>query len=274
MNYLPVEKQVAILRCLFNSNSIRGTAELVDVSPVTVLKLIRDAGHAAYTYQDQTLRNLSCARVQVDEIWSFVYAKAKNVGRARHAPPEAGDVWTWVALDADSKLVITWLVGDRSTNSAVKFLRDLRPRLSQRIQLTTDGYSGYLEAVDAIFGRDNVDYATLVKEHEKQQQTGEHSQRICGQPDPSHISTSYVERQNLTLRTSLRRYTRRTNAFSKKIEYHIQSVSLHYLYYNFCRKHQGLGKQTPAMVAGVADHRWELEEVCALVHRDRSERKL
>lgn len=269
MNYLPVEKQVSILRCLFNGMSIRATAGLADVSPVTVLKLIRDAGHAAYTYQDQALRNLPCQRIQVDEIWSFVYAKAKNVGQAHNAPPSAGDVWTWVALDADSKLVITWLVGDRSTASAVKFLRDLRPRLTQRIQLTTDGYSGYLEAVDAIFGRENVDYATLVKEYERRQQTGEDSQRVYGSPDPAHISTSYVERQNLTLRMSLRRYTRRTNAFSKKIEYHIQSVSLHYLYYNFCRKHLGLGKKTPAMVAGVADHVWELEELCALVQQDR-----
>jgi len=261
MNKLPTEKRIQILHLLCEGNSLRATARLSDTAFNTVAKLFVDAGKACADYQDRALRNLSCRRLQLDEIWSFVYAKQKNVPGAKSAPADAGDVWTWVAIDAQTKLVPSWRVGDRSSETAMAFVDDLAARLASRVQITTDGHRPYLEAIEGAFGGD-IDYAMLVKvygaspEGEKRYSPAEcigtMRQRIEGNPDPRHVSTSFVERQNLTMRMSIRRFTRLTNAFSKKIENHALSVALHYMYYNFCRIHKTL-RVTPAMAAGVTD---------------------
>ena len=277
MNKLPLNTRKLILRCLVEGQGVRATARTADVSKNTVVKLLIDAGKACAAYQDRALRNLSCRRIQVDEIWSFIYAKEKNVPRARSAPPEAGDVWTWTAICADTKLVPSWRVGDRSGATAIEFMDDLRGRLANRVQLTSDGHKAYLEAVEGAFGGD-VDYAQLVKlygeptgqkGHERKYSpsecTGTLKRRVEGNPDPAHVSTSYAERNNLTMRMSMRRFTRLTNAFSKKVENHEHSVALHFMYYNFCRQHKSLNGISPAMAAGVADRLWDIEDIIQLV---------
>lgn len=272
MNKLPIQKRAQILGLLVEGTSLRATSRLADVSINTVTKLLVDVGSACADYQDKTLRNLTCKRVQVDEIWSFVYAKEKNVPAAAAAPETAGDVWTWTALDADTKLIAAWMVGDRSYMTARVFIDDLADRLANRIQLTSDGHRAYLQAVEESFGG-AIDYAQLVKiygaspEGEKRyspaQCIGAEMKGVSGNPDPKHISTSYVERQNLTMRMSMRRFTRLTNAFSKKIENHAHAIALHFMHYNFGRIHKTL-RVTPAMAAGMSDHVWSLEEIAAL----------
>ena len=276
MNTLPAHTKVLILKCLTEGMSLRAVARVADVSRNTVSKLMVDAGKVCAEYQDAALRDLPCQRIQVDEAWSFVYAKAKNVSRAKSAPAEAGDVWTWVAIDADTKLVPTWRVGDRSSATAIDLMDDLRGRLANRVQLTTDGHRAYLEAVEGAFGGD-VDYAMLIKlygpaygngasdtRYSPAECIGIRKDRIEGNPDPKHVSTSFIERQNLTMRMSMRRFTRLTNGFSKKLENHAHAIALHYMVYNFCRIHQTL-RVTPAMEAGVTDRLWEISDIVALV---------
>ena len=269
MNKLPCHKRELIIRCLVEGMSIRSTARTVDVSKNTIIKLLKDAGTACSTFQDITLRNLSCRRVEVDEIWSFVYAKKKNVSTAKNPPKSAGDAWTWTAIDPDTKLAVSWLVGDRTGVTAADFMDDLRERITGRVQLTSDGHNPYLEAVEGAFAGD-VDYAMLVKiygttpEDRRKRYIGADRQRISGKPKPEWISTSGVERQNLTMRMCMRRFTRKTNAFSKKVENHAAAISLHFMYYNFCRLHQSL-RITPAMAAGVTTRVWEISDIVKLI---------
>ncbi|MCZ0942670.1 MAG: IS1 family transposase [Gammaproteobacteria bacterium] len=274
MNTLPRHRKTLILKCLVDGMSIRATARIADVSRNTVAQLLVDAGKVCAAYQDGALREVRASRVQVDEIWSFVYAKEKNVPRAVNAPQSAGDVWTWVALCADSRLVPSWWVGDRSGATAIEFMDDLRGRLANRVQLTSDGHRAYLEAVEGAFGG-NVDYAQLVKiyGHPDGEEARRYSPAVCigarkeaitGNPRMEDVSTSYVERQNLTMRMSMRRFTRLTNAFSKKLENHVHALALHFMHYNFCRVHASL-KGTPAMAAGVADRMWEIGDIVAMV---------
>ncbi len=276
MNKLDTKTRTLIVCCLVEGMSIRSTARTAGVSKNTVMKLMVDAGKACAAYQDQALRDLPCRRIQVDEAWSFIYAKDKNVARARAAPTEAGDVWVWTAIDAETKLVPSWRVGDRSGATAIDFVDDLRGRLAIRVQLTSDGHKAHLEAVEGAFGGD-VDYAMLMKLYDGE--TGVSSEkryspaecagirkwRIEGSPDPAHVSTSYAERNNLTMRMSMRRFTRLTNAFSKKIENHVHSVALHFMFYNFCRRHKSLDGISPAMAAGVTDRLWDIEDIVRLV---------
>jgi len=274
MNKLDIKKRAQILACLVEGNSIRATVRMTGAAKNTVVKLLADVGTACGAYQDRTLRNLPCKRVQCDEIWSFVYAKAKNVPTAKAAPEGAGDAWTWTALCADTKLIAAWMVGPRDGGIAYDFMQDLASRLANRVQLTTDGHKAYLEAVEAAFGS-NIDYAMLVKLYGEAQNKGperKYSPNVClgtrvstvtGDPEAAAVSTSYVERQNLTMRMSMRRFTRLTNGFSKKLENLGHAVALHFMYYNFGRIHQSL-RITPAMAAGVSDHVWSLEEIAAL----------
>ena len=275
MNKLDRKTRAQILHLLCEGQSIRAVTRLTGCSKNTVAKLLVEAGHACAAYQDKALRNLSCKRVQMDEIWSFVYAKASNVEKAKAAPERAGDVWTWTAICADTKLLVSWLLADRSTNAAVEFVSDLRGRLANRVQLTSDGHSPYLQAVDEAFGED-VDYAMLVKHYGTPPQSEtRYSPAICtgaekrpkiGNPDAKHISTSYVERSNLTMRMHMRRFTRLTNAFSKKVENHAAAIALHTMYYNFIRIHQTL-KVTPAMAAGVTDKLWEMDDLVGMLEQ-------
>lgn len=272
MNKLTTQKRAQILGMLCEGMSLRATSRLADVSINTVTKLLVDVGTACAAYQDDALRNLNCKRVQVDEIWSFTYAKAKNVKTAVAAPEGAGDTWTWTAIDADSKLIVSWLVGGRDSGYAHEFMQDVASRLANRVQLTSDGHKPYLEAVEGAFGAD-VDFATLIKIYgnapEGQRRyspaicTGARKDAVTGNPDPKHVNTSFVERQNLTMRMHMRRFTRLTNGFSKKVENHAHAVALHFMFYNFCRIHKTL-RVTPAMQAGVADHVWTLEDVAQL----------
>lgn len=272
MNRLDIKKRAQILGLLVEGNSLRASSRLADVSINTVTKLLVDVGRACAAYQDRTLRNLPCKRVQVDEIWSFVYAKEKNVPEEMKGEFGKGDVWTWTAIDADTKLVPSWLVSDRSKEAAVEFLDDLRARMAGRIQLTSDGHHAYPDAVQITFGSD-VDYAALIKQYgQTKEGQRRYSPPVCigakkevleGRPDHRHISTSYVERQNLTMRMSMRRFTRLTNGFSKKVENHSHAIALHFLHYNFARIHKAL-RVTPAMAAGVSDHVWSLEEIAEL----------
>lgn len=273
MNKLSTEKRVQILKCLVEGNSLRATARMCDVAFNTVLKFIPTIGEACAEYQDKSLRNIKCRRIQCDEIWTFCYAKEKNVPKDKKGTFGYGDIWTWVAIDADTKLVPTFMVGNRSYESAKIFIKDLAERLATRVQLTTDGHKPYLQAVEDAFGGD-IDYAMLVKLYESSQEetryspakcTGTDMKKISGNPDDKHISTSYVERQNLTMRMCMRRFTRLTNGFSKKVENHVYQLSLHYMYYNFCRIHKTL-RVTPAMEAGIADHVWSLEEIIKLTN--------
>ncbi len=278
MNKLTREKRVQIIKALVEGNSLRATARICDVAFNTVLKLLPEIGKACAEFQDMVFRNLPCKKIQCDEIWSFCYAKEKNLPEEMRGKFGFGSVWTWVALDPETKLVPSWLVGDRSADTACTFMNDLASRLAHRVQLTTDGYKPYLIAVDDAFGGTPIDYAMLVKIYnephgegsEKRYSSGECcgalKQDIKGDPDPKHISTSHIERQNLTMRMSMRRFTRLTNAFSKKIENHSCAIALHYMHYNFCRIHKSL-RVTPAMEAGVTDHVWSIEEVAGLLEQ-------
>ena len=277
MNRLPKAKRAQVIAMLCEGMAMRAVARVADVSRNTVDKLLQDAGSAALDCQDQVMVKLPCRRVQCDEIWSFVYAKQKHVAAAKAAPEWAGDVWTWVAICADTKLVPCWHVGGRDGGHAFDFMADLRPRLANRVQLTTDGHRADLEAVEGNFGA-AVDYAMLIKlyghppgrEDERRYSPpeciGTDVRRVSGYPDPDHISTSYVERQNLTMRMHMRRFTRLTNAFSKKLENHMHAISLHYLFYNFCRIHKTL-KVTPAMAAGVTDTVHDVDWIVELVEK-------
>ena len=274
MNKLTTEKRCAVIRALVEGCSIRSTVRMTGVSKNTIAKLLVDLGEACHAFQDLYLRNLTCKRLQLDEIWSFVGCKQKNVAEDRKGQFGRGDVWTWTALDADTKLVPSWMVGTRDGDAAKEFCDDLASRLAHRVQITSDGHKSYLEAIEGAFGM-NVDYAMLVKQYgpamvrdesrySPAKFTGSVKNGITGDPEPEHISTSYVERQNLTMRMSMRRFTRLTNAFSKKVENHAAAVSLHFMYYNFGRIHQTL-RCTPAMKAGVTDHVWKIEEIVSLL---------
>jgi IS1 family transposase len=275
MNKLDRKTRAQILHLLCEGQSIRAITRLTGCSKNTVAKLLVEAGHACATYQDKTLRNLPCKRVQMDEIWSFVYAKNDNVKKATAAPATAGDVWTWTAICADTKLVVSWLLGARDTEAALSFVGDLRDRLASRVQLTSDGHKPYLTAVDAVFG-DDVDYAVLLKIYGANPQAeiryspakciGAEKKPKIGDPDQKHISTSYVERSNLTMRMHMRRFTRLTNAFSKKVENHAAAIALHTMYYNFVRIHQTL-RVTPAMAAGVTDKLWEVTDIVEMLEQ-------
>ncbi len=254
---------------------MRSISRVADVSINTVSKLLVEAGTACLAIHDETVRNVKASRVQCDEIWSFCYAKDKNVKLAKDAPEGAGDVWTWTALDADTKLIVSYFVGDRSSQSAIILMDDLRDRLANRVQLTTDGHRAYFEAVEGAFGAD-VDFAQLVKiygepkgtANERRYSPGEccgtRKVRVEGNPDIDHVSTSYVERQNLTMRMSMRRFTRLTNAFSKKLDNHLHALALYFAFYNFCRIHKTL-KVSPAMAAGITDRLWSLEDIVAKI---------
>ncbi len=273
MNKLSTAKRVAVVAALVEGNSIRATARMTDVSKPTILKLLADLGAVCTKYQDEALRGLNSRRIQIDEIWQFCYAKDKNVPADKIGTFGYGDVWTFVAIDADSKLIPTWRVGSRDLATAYAVTHDLAARLKNRVQITTDGLKVYLESIESAFNED-VDYATLQKIYgsdplaEKRYSPAKilssTTEIITGTPNPKHISTSYIERQNLTMRMSMRRFTRLTNAFSKKIENHAAAVALYTMHYNFARVHQTL-RVTPAMQAGVADHIWSLAEIVALL---------
>lgn len=274
MNRMPIAQRAQILGFLVEGMSLRAASRLADCSINTVTKLLVDVGMACAEFQDNALRNLTCRRIQCDEIWSFVGAKQKNVPDERRGEFGVGDVWTWTAIDADTKLIASWMVGSRDGDAARAFMGDLAPRLANRVQLTTDGHRVYLDAVEEAFAWD-IDYAMLVKHYGEGPQgpdrkyspaeyVSAEKRRITGRPDKAHVSTSFVERQNLTMRMSCRRFTRLTNAFSKKVENHAHAVALHFMYYNFGRIHKTL-RVTPAMEAGVSKHVWSLEEIAALV---------
>jgi IS1 family transposase len=274
MNKLPSAKRVQILAMLCEGSSMRSISRVADVSINTVSKLLADAGNACAAFYDEKLCGVTTKRVQVDEIWSFTYAKQKNIATAKAAPAEAGDTWTWTAIDADSKLIVSWLVGGRDGEYAIAFTDDLRQRLANRVQLTSDGLKVCLEAVEGAFGVD-VDYAQIVKLYGTAPEAvkGRYSPAECigatktlvqGNPDIKHVSTSYVERHNLTMRMHMRRFTRLTNAFSKKFESHVHMVALYTVWYNFVRQHKML-RVSPAMAAGVADRLWSMEDIAALV---------
>jgi IS1 family transposase len=273
MNKLTHDKRVQILNMLVEGNSMRATARIADVAFNTVAKLFIETAEVCAEYQDKAFRNLTCKRLQLDEIWSFVYAKAKNVPDGKQG--QAGDVWTWVAIDADTKLVPSWRIGSRDGATACEFVADLAARLANRVQITSDGHRPYLEAVEKAFGSE-VDFAQLIKiygeavEGQKRYSPAEcigaKKSKVVGNPDLCCVSTSFVERQNLTMRMSIRRFTRLTNAFSKKIENHAHSVALHYMHYNFVRLHKTL-RVSPAMAAGVTDHLWTIGDIVHLVEQ-------
>jgi IS1 family transposase len=273
MNKLPLAKRTQILAMLCEGSSMRSISRIADVSINTVAKLLVEAGEACLALHDETVRNVKASRIQCDEIWSFCYAKQKNVATAKDAPEGAGDVWTWTAIDADTKLMVSYFVGDRGAESAMILMDDLRTRLANRVQLTTDGHRAYLEAVEGAFGAE-VDYAQLVKLYGPTiSAPGRYSPAECigakkvrreGNPDIGHVSTSHVERMNLSIRMQNRRFTRLTNAFSKKLDNHIHALALYFAFYNFCRIHKSL-RVTPAMAAGITDRLWSLEDVCAKI---------
>jgi IS1 family transposase len=273
MNRLSPVKRVQIIHSLVEGMSLRSASRVADVSINTVTKLLIDAGRVCSDYQDEVFVNLSLKRLQLDEIWAFCYAKQRSLPFAKKPQADAGDIWTWVAIDAETKLIPSWLVGDRTGETATRFVCDLSKRLGSRVQITSDGHRAYLEAVEAGFGAD-VDYAQLVKLYgEVPHPAGRYSpaqiqgaKTLCctGNPDPAHILTSYVERQNLTMRMGMRRFTRLTNAFSKKAENHGLMISLHFMHYNFCRIHKTL-RISPAMAANVSDRLWSIEDIVTLV---------
>ncbi|MGB6944014.1 MAG: IS1 family transposase [Bryobacteraceae bacterium] len=278
MNRLDADTRCRIIAALVEGCSIRATVRMTGAAKNTIQKLLLEIGEKVLDYQDRTLRNLKCQRVQMDECWAFCYAKAKNVTPEISAKnPYAGDVWTWAAIDADTKLIPCWIIGPRDGVTARIFVNDLADRLADRIQLTSDGLAGYLQAVEKAF-RGNVDYAQLVKiytattEGQKRYSPAECigavKDPLIGNPDPDHVSTSYIERANLTMRMGMRRFTRLTNAFSKKIENHTAAVALHMLHYNFVRIHQTL-KVTPAMAVGVANRLWEISDIVALLDEEK-----
>jgi IS1 family transposase len=275
MNKLPLAKRTQILAMLCEGSSMRSISRVADVSINTVSKLLAQAGEACIALHNDAVKNVKASRIECDEIWSFCYAKDKNVKHATCAPEGAGDVWTWTGIDADSKLIVSYLVGGRDAESAMEFMDDLRTRLANRVQLTADGLNLYAVAVEEAFGSD-VDFAQLVKiygepkggKNERKYSPGEccgtRKFRVQGDPDIAKVSTSYVERQNLTMRMSMRRFTRLTNAFSKKLENHIHALALYFAFYNFCRIHKSL-RMSPAMAAGITDRLWSLEDVVAKI---------
>jgi IS1 family transposase len=273
MNRLPAAKRAQILSMLCEGSSMRATARIADASYNTVAALLADAGEACAAFHDQAIRNVRAKRVQCDEIWAFCYAKQRNVATAKAAPKQAGDIWTWTAIEAQTKLIISYLIGGRDAEYANVFMRDVADRLANRVQLTTDGHRAYLDAVEGAFGAD-VDYAQLVKlygeapepagRYSPAQCTGCKRARIEGRPDPAHVSTSYAERQNLTMRMQMRRFTRLTNAFSKKAEAHYHMVALYTVWYNFVRIHKTL-RVSPAMASGLSQRLWDMADVVALI---------
>jgi IS1 family transposase len=281
MNKLSGERRSRVVQALVEGNSIRATCRLTATAKGTVLRLLAEIGGACYRLHDGMVRNIKTRKLQCDEIWSFCHAKARNVPDRLQGQAGYGDLWTWVALDADTKLAITYLVGQRDAGEATVFMRDLVSRLANRVQLTTDGFPGYLKAVEEAFGWNGVDYAMLVKVYGPGLETDRgYSPPVCngaiktwvmGKPDRAVVSTSYVERQNLTMRMQMRRFTRLTNAFSKKAENHAHAVALHFVHYNFCRPHQTLTRRakgiyrTPAMAAGLTDHVWTVADLVALI---------
>jgi IS1 family transposase len=277
MNRLSTEQRARVVACLVEGMSVRSTVRVTGVAKNTVAKLLRDLGEACSDFADAALRGLRPQRVQADEIWSFVYCKARMVSKAKAAPDGAGDAWTWVALDADTKLALTWMVGPRTAGMAEQFMLDLAGRVVTRCQITTDGFKPYPWAVANAFGPQNVDYGIVEKAFASPLGSdGRYSPPVCvgakrrrrfGSPDMEHVSTSYAERGNLTMRMGMRRFTRLTNGFSKKAENLAAAVSIHFVHYNWCRKHQSLKGQTPAQAAGIADHQWGLEKLVALLER-------
>jgi IS1 family transposase len=273
MNRLSNQQRTQIIASLVEGNSLRATARMCNVAFNTVLKLLPEIGRVCLEYQDKALRNLTCKRIQCDECWSFCYAKQKNVPEDKKNTFGYGDVWTWVAMDADTKLVPSFMVGSRNSQVAKTFMDDLASRLANRVQLTTDGHRAYLEAVEGAFG-DGIDYAMLIKLYGNDRETearyspaeciGTREIEVTGRPNPKYISTSYIERQNLSMRMGMRRFTRLTNAFSKKIDNHFWAIALYYMHYNFCRVHKTL-RVTPSMEAGITDHVWEIEEIVSLL---------
>ncbi|HEY4942647.1 MAG TPA: helix-turn-helix domain-containing protein [Rhizomicrobium sp.] len=276
MNRLPFEKRRQILHMMVEGNSIRGIARLVDVSPVTVLRYLELAGTACAAYHDATVRGVKAQRVECDEIWSFNYCKRANLPKAKAAPEGAGDAWTWTALDADSKLIISYLVGGRDAMWAGEFMQDVADRVANRIQLTTDGHKAYLSAVEDAFGAD-VDYAMLVKIYgatadaagpERKYSpgicTGAKKERIEGNPDKRHVSTSFVEKHNQSMRQHMRRFTRLTAAHSKKLVNHIHMVALYTVWYNFARINSAV-KCSPAMAAGLTGTLWDVADIVRLI---------
>ncbi len=276
MNKLSLERKAQVIKVLCEGNSIRSTARITGTAINTVVKLLREVGAACLEYQDKVMHDLPCKHIQCDEIWSFVYSKDKNVPEQHNGKFSYGDVWTWTAIDADTKLVPCWLVGLRGASYAYEFMSDLKSRLANRVQITTDGHKVYLWAVEDAFGAD-VDYAMLVKLYGQELESEtKYSPAKCiaaephviqGNPDPAKISTSFAERQNLTMRMNMRRFTRLTNGFSKKLENHIYALALYFMHYNFARPHKTLAypyPRTPAMAAGVSDHIWEIEEIVKL----------
>ena len=272
MNRLSIKQRTQILAALVEGTAINAVVRMTGVSKVTILKLLKDVGEACLAFENKTLRNLPCNKIQCDEIWSFCYAKEKNVPMDKRGEFGYGDVWTWTAIDAETKLLCSWMIGDRSAVTARAFMKDLAGRLANRVQLTTDGHRAYLEAVESAFGVE-VDYAMLVKLYGNDSETearyspaeciGCRKVEITGSPEPKHISTSHVERHNLTIRMHMRRFTRLTNAHSKKIENHQHAFALHSVFYNFAKVNQSI-RVTPAMEAGIADHIWTIEEIAAL----------
>jgi IS1 family transposase len=275
MNRLQSWERAQIVRALVEGNSIRSTVRITGFAKATVTKLLGDLGKACAAYQNDMLRNLTPSRIECDEIWSFVGMKEKSIPEERRGEPGIGDAWTWTALDPDSKLMCSWLVGERSSEDAEAFMADLAGRLANRVQITTDGFAPYVSAIAAAFGS-KVDYAMLIKDYGVDTSESrrfsppvvrsEYVRVIEGAPDEGKISTSYVERSNLTMRMGMRRFTRLTNGFSKKVENHAAMVALFFMYYNFARPHKTLGpKVSPAMAAGIADHLWNVEEICRLL---------
>jgi IS1 family transposase len=277
MKMLDRKVRSQILHLLCEGSSIRSVTRLTGASKNTVIKLLIDAGKACTAFHDANVRNVKAKRIQVDEIWSFTYAKQKNVAGAKAAPDGAGDTWTWTAIDADSKMILSYFIGGRDGECAMWFVDDLRQRLANRVQLTSDGHKAYLEAVEGAFGGD-IDYAILHKVYGSSPESmkgkyspaeciGTQKHRVEGDPDPKHVSTSYVERQNLTMRMHMRRFTRLTNGFSKKVENHAYAVALHMMYYNFVKLHSKL-RMSPAMAAGVSKKLWEIGDIVALVEAE------
>jgi IS1 family transposase len=283
MNKLPLAKRVLILNMLVEGSSLRSISRVADVSINTVTKLLVDAGETCVRLHDDAVRGVKASRIQCDEIWSFNYCKARTVATAKAAPLDSGDVWTWTALDADTKLIVTYAVGDRTLSSARLFMEDLKERLSNRVQITADGHRAYVEAIEGAFG-DDVDFAQLVKlygptpsppgRYSPAQCTGTRKRVRTGNPDMAHVSTSYVERSNLSIRMGNRRFTRLTNAFSKKIDNHVHALALFFMHYNFVRQHKSLNKLSPAMAAGIADTLWTMEDIAEKIEARRPQPKL
>ncbi|HEY3130635.1 MAG TPA: DDE-type integrase/transposase/recombinase [Acidobacteriota bacterium] len=281
MNRLTSEQRAQVINCLIEGCSIRSTVRMTGIAKKTVMRLLVEAGKVAAAYQDKAFRGLTCKRLQVDELWAFCYCKQKNVTAeivARN--PNAGDVWLWVAIDAETKLVPCWLLSSRDAGAAADFMEDLAGRLAKRVQLTTDGHKPYLEAIESAFGS-NIDYAMLIKLYGSDPESdtryspakciGCKGKRVTGNPDPDHVSTSIAERQNLSVRMTNRRYTRLTNAFSRKLQNHAAAVALNYFAYNFIKIHRTL-RTTPAMAAGVTDRLWEVSDLVALLEAKEAER--